>query len=528
MTETNEKKRTVVLTALIVVSVFAMIVTFSGAATAADINRGNSSSDDRWDTAAGDGVVGENATVFQGEADLNFTKVGTVVDANPNYFERTTGSNQGATLEVPVPTDQPTGSYTHIQADFDLTVATPRIQTLEIRNDQSGDGADISGGTATNDSLQVYVQYNYGQAEDITLTVEDSNGVDVTNEVSGTTVASAATGIADQPDQTSGVSDSVTMNIDVSNLDEGEHTFIVEGVDDLTSGNASASSTVTINRTTDDAPTGELTFSDQRIDGRTVTVENVSTDQNSTVVLTWTRDGNLYSAGIENADNLDGENVTVTLQMPNAYPGNLTAWVFADEDVPAPPLGIGFLTTIENADEVMAPALDSETAYVDAPTGRMTFTDQELSEGAVLVENVSTGQESTILLTYFENGKQVIAGMASADSLDGQNVTVDIQDRGGIPGEHNAWLLADRDLPEDLGVGDDALPVIDSEMADGDAWIATDCRTVVTAVAGDDEVADVELLTAIRYWRTDATVPGTCGETVEHGDLLDMIELWRR
>lgn len=56
----------------------------------------------------------------------------------------------------------------------------------------------------------------------------------------------------------------------------------------------------------------------------------------------------------------------------------------------------------------------------------------------------------------------------------------------------------------------------------------TDCQSIPEAIAGEDgQVGDAELLQAIRNWREDTEVPGTCGETVDDATLLELIRLWR-
>jgi hypothetical protein len=108
---------------------------------------------------------------------------------------------------------------------------------------------------------------------------------------------------------------------------------------------------------------------------------------------------------------------------------------------------------------------------VDAATGSITFNDQTLSDdGAVTVENMSTGQNSTAVVTYTNGSEEIIAGLASADNLDSENVSVEIEDDGGFPGGHTARVFANSVLP-DAGVeaGDDVSGLageqLDSESA---------------------------------------------------------------
>src|SRR6056297_897935 len=72
---------------------------------------------------------------------------------------------------------------------------------------------------------------------------------------------------------------------------------------------------------------------------------------------------------------------------------------------------------------VSAPVLAQESS------NELTFNDQELGEdGSVAVENVTTAQESTVVVTYTNGSEEVVAGIASANDLTGENVSVVIED----------------------------------------------------------------------------------------------------
>ena len=98
-------------------------------------------------------------------------------------------------------------------------------------------------------------------------------------------------------------------------------------------------------------------------------------------------------------------------------------------------------------------------------TGSLTFNDQTLAaDNTVTVEDVSTGQPSTVVVTYLSDNENVVAGTATADNLAGENVSVEIQDTGGFPGDHTAHVFNTSDLPSDLSIGDDATPVVDAAL----------------------------------------------------------------
>jgi len=228
MTDTNEKIRALFLAAIMITSVTVIFIGFSGAATAVPINRGDSGGS-TWETSTGSGPVGDGAVIFQGEDSITTITNGS---ATPNAasFERTAGGSEGETLQInPIPTDQPTGTYeSQTEPGFTLTVQEPRVTTLEVQNN---DGTDVAGSTlrTDQDNSVVLVEYNYEEAEDIELTVEDENGLDVTGEI----VDGSAT-----------TRDGGTIAITPDNVDAGDYTFTVAGVEDLDQDDASDSTTV--------------------------------------------------------------------------------------------------------------------------------------------------------------------------------------------------------------------------------------------------------------------------------------------
>ena len=122
----------------------------------------------------------------------------------------------------------------------------------------------------------------------------------------------------------------------------------------------------------------------------------------------------------------------------------------------------------------------SGTAVAQA-ADELTFSDQDLADdGTVTVEDVSTSQPSTVVVTYTDGSEEVVAGVVSADQLAHEDVRVEIQDAGGFPGEHTAWVFDDADLPADLAVGDDATPV-------ADAALDSETASVTEAMSPDGE-----------------------------------------
>ena len=215
----------------------------------------------------------------------------------------------------------------------------------------------------------------------------------------------------------------------------------------------------------------------------TVTIENVTTGENTTIVVTY-RDGPVASspqvvAGMADADDLDGEDVTVGLQDTGGIPGQHTAWVVNDTDLPDD------LAAGDNAAAVVEAAIASDVGAVP-PTGELTFPDQGLTDdNTVTVADVSTGQASTVIVSYSDGDAEIVAGMGSADSIF-LDVTLELQDDSGFPGEHTAWVFDDDEVPDDLEIGDDISDITD-------AALDSDAASVTEVSAGEVTVTDQEL-----------------------------------
>lgn len=256
MTDTTGKLRAVLLTALMVGSVIGAGVAFTGGAAAAnasdlnDYQRFNENTNYTYSTASEDGKtegsVASGATIFQGEEDVTFRKLDSEEEVSPATLSRTGGSDEGVPLQMPIPEDQSTGSYDKNGPDpddggFNVTVQSPSVTMLEVRNNADN---DVTGGVLNTqqDESSIAVDYNYYAAEDLELTVEDEDGLDVTDEILA----------AEQPEGASndgtGNNQSRTLRFDINpnNVDAGDYTFSVEGVEDLDFGDATESVSVTI------------------------------------------------------------------------------------------------------------------------------------------------------------------------------------------------------------------------------------------------------------------------------------------
>jgi hypothetical protein len=189
-------------------------------------------------------------------------------EVNPSTLERTAGDNEGVTLSLPVPEDQPQGEYSN-GAGFRVTVQEPRVTTFDVNNNQ---GQDVNGGTlvastANADGANVSIEYNFARAEDVELTVEDSSGTDVTQEILDNDRDIVFPGQARAQVNslnTEFPGDTAKIPIDPTRVDEGEYTFTVAGAENLDFGEATQSVTTTISA---DQPSSLSLSEDEAVQG---------------------------------------------------------------------------------------------------------------------------------------------------------------------------------------------------------------------------------------------------------------------
>ena len=293
MTENNEL-RAVVLAALMVFSVFGGTIAFAGAASAITYDRGTGNAA-AYDTVTSIGDVGPGEIIFQGEEDIQLQD-GSGGNLAAAEFERASGDNAGVPLSIPVDTDQTTGTY-ETSGGVTVTVASPSISTFDVQNEPLsagvGAGSDVNGGTLVADAspgsgAHVEVNSNFEEAESVELTVEDENGVDVTNEI----VAGSADAVADGTDASGDDVTPVGIDLDPTGLDEGEYTFSISGTEDLDFGDATQSTTVQI--VTEETANLDLS-SDEVVQG-----ENID------FTIDGTSEGNFHGIFIDSQDFNDG------------------------------------------------------------------------------------------------------------------------------------------------------------------------------------------------------------------------------
>ncbi|MFK5603937.1 HVO_2072 family ArtA-dependent S-layer glycoprotein [Haloferax volcanii] len=239
MTKLKDQTRAILLATLMVTSVFAGAIAFTGSAAA---ERGNLDADNE----SFNKTIESGDRVFLGE-EIN-TDAG--LGANEPLLTGVAGNAEGVSLDLssPIPQtteNQPLGTYdvdgSGSATTPNVTLLAPRITDSEILTSSGGDvtGSAISSGDAGN--LYVNADYNYESAEKVEVTVEDPSGTDITNEVLNGTDVYADDGSVGGTSSTGG-----GVGIDMSGQDAGEYTIILEGAEDLDFGDASETMTLTI------------------------------------------------------------------------------------------------------------------------------------------------------------------------------------------------------------------------------------------------------------------------------------------
>ena len=168
------------------------------------------------------------STIYQGEDDLNF------IDNNgdsvsPAALQKTAGNEEGTSLALPIAEDAATGTYERSSAPtYSVVVQEPRITTAEVQLNSSG--SDVSE-VSTDDDIKIVGEWNFADAEDVEITVEDPNGADITNEVTNNDV------LDNSGDE---------IGLDLSGEDAGDYTIVFEGSDDLDYGGVVEEYTLTL------------------------------------------------------------------------------------------------------------------------------------------------------------------------------------------------------------------------------------------------------------------------------------------
>jgi len=120
-----------------------------------------------------------------------------------------------------------------------------------------------------------------------------------------------------------------------------------------------------------------------------------------------------------------------------------------------------FLAAIMVVSIVAMSAAFAGSAAANADEGELEFNDQALNEdGEILFEGLDSNGDAALLVTYEnEEGEEIVAAIDD-DDYDGENELVEVEDDGGFPGEHDAYLIPLSDLSDETEVGE--------ELSEGD------------------------------------------------------------
>ncbi|MFC7187610.1 surface glycoprotein [Halorubrum yunnanense] len=179
--------------------------------------------------------VSNGATVYQGE-EVNF--VGSL--AGETQLTGVSGDAQGQVVDDIIGTDDPRGTYTvdgnsRSASNPGITVTAPRVSTAELRLNTTDE--DVAGSSvASNDAdLDVYAEFNFENAEPLSITVEDPSGTDITDAVTSGSVIDSSGNYVD---------------VDLRDEGAGEYTIIYEGDDDLDTDQVVTERTVEVSSST--------------------------------------------------------------------------------------------------------------------------------------------------------------------------------------------------------------------------------------------------------------------------------------
>ncbi len=217
-----------------------------------------------------------------------------------------------------------------------------------------------------------------------------------------------------------------------------------------TIGNVAVADTAFVSGEDEDAET-EVEFADQALGSGSGVEMEFTTPDGHFVILTYDRDGVPIVAGADDVSDLDGETRVVDVVERDGVPGEHTAHVLANADgsqfyVP------GDALSDATADVVTA----SATATVsgpDNPEAAVSFEDQSLDDGSVTLTATAPAKHF-VLVTYRSGDDRIVAGAEDVSGLDGESITFDLPDDGGVGGLHTAYVVAEEDGSKVYAAGD--------------------------------------------------------------------------
>lgn len=223
----------------------------------------------RWTptTSTGEIILDASSyfTVFQGERDVTaWRRASDDEDVTGSVLSGEGGAAEGDVLSLDgsIPSSQTTGRYSG--DGLSARVVEPRISTMDLVN-RNGVELDDDPTIIPNQRLLLVVRWNYVRAEDVQVDLlEDSLAIE--REAFSTTPSAAqAERLPEnfsndflarevQGSGSTGFSTAFWL-FDFGDLEEGNYTLRVEGVDDLTFGDATRTSTVQVGTSGSPTPT---------------------------------------------------------------------------------------------------------------------------------------------------------------------------------------------------------------------------------------------------------------------------------
>ncbi|MFC6614885.1 hypothetical protein ACFQAS_07930 [Halopenitus salinus] len=202
--------------------------------------------------------------MFQGEADIRTWRDTAGTDVTETVLEGETGQNEGEPLRLSgsIQADQTPGRYSG--EDLTVRVLEPRISSVTLYN-SVGTELDDPSELQRDESLLVIVDWNYVEAEDLEVDlVSHEENVSIEREVLSTSPTDAQSDrlpeAVDEDVLAREVQGRGTTNdrtaywlFDFTDVDDGTYTLRIEGIDDLTTGEASESFRIDVE--TADTPT---------------------------------------------------------------------------------------------------------------------------------------------------------------------------------------------------------------------------------------------------------------------------------
>ncbi|WP_152041768.1 PGF-CTERM sorting domain-containing protein [Salinigranum salinum] len=186
-------------------------------------------------------VQGPNGRVFLGDDSVDISAIAGIPTSGSTTLFGTSGNADGGqadvsdveSVDISDANNFETGAYNASDSDGNsvLSVVEPSVTDLTIYSGTTTD-TDITDGSVTSDTDNVLVEgeWNFDSAERVEVTVEDEDGLDVTDQLTTDDSINNSGGTL----QLTGVED----------LDTGEYTVTLEGEEDLDSASRSATFTI--------------------------------------------------------------------------------------------------------------------------------------------------------------------------------------------------------------------------------------------------------------------------------------------